>query len=104
MALIDFFLRQTATITPFVREGAGAPIYGPPETRRCRMERGKNIEYTYKNPAGTIEQIVAKAKMFCTGAPIPDKSLVECDGQKYMVIGCEVLNTFADHHLEVILQ
>ena len=102
--MIDFFLRQTATITPFVREGAGAPIYGPPETRRCRMERGKHIQYVHKYADGPLEQILASARMFCTGEAIPDKSLVECDGQKFVVVGCDVLNAFADHHLEVILQ
>ena len=104
MALIDMFFTQTATITPFVRMGSGKPVYGQAETRKCRMERGKRLQNVYKNLDGTGDEVVANAKMFCTGAPIPSHSIVQCDGQEFVVIDCDVMNGFADHHLEVYLE
>ena len=106
MGLISFLLCQTATITPFLREGAGEPIYGEPETRPCRMERGKhlNAQNSFIHPSGTYDQVTANAKMFCEGEAIPERSLVTCDGQTFVVINCEVKNGFADNHLEVYLE
>lgn len=104
MGLISYLLCQTATITPFIREGAGEPIYGDPETRPCRMERGLHLQHTYKNPSGSLDQSPANAKMFCEGEKIPERSLVTCDGQTFVVINCEVKNGFADNHLEVYLE
>lgn len=103
MGLISAFFRQTATITPFVRQGNGEPIYGEPEQRPCRMERGKHIKTVYKNMDGLFDDVVADAKMFCEGEAIPPDSKVECDGQQFTVINCRVMNGFADHHLEVML-
>lgn len=104
MSLIEMFFTQKATITPFVREGSGEPVYGETETRPCRMQRGKHLQNLYKSTDGTVEQTVAQAKMFCEGAPIPERSLVVCDGQEFTVINCEVKNGFADNHLEVYLE
>ena len=81
MALIDLFFRQTATIKPFIREGNGEPVYGNEETRPCRMQRGKRLDSTYKNPDGEIDEVTANARMFCRGEPSPARSLVTCDGQ-----------------------
>lgn len=103
MSLIEAFFRQTVTVTPYIREGNGEPIYGAAETRKCRLERGRHIQTTYKNPDGQIDEVVANAKMFCTGNPIPEKSLVTFDGQDMTVIRCAVMNGFNDHHLEVYL-
>lgn len=104
MGLISAFFTQTATITPFVREGSAAPIYGEPETRACRMERGRKLRHLYVNPAGSLDQIEANAKMFCEGEPIPSRSLVVCDEQEFTVIDCKIENGFADNHLEVYLE
>ena len=104
MGLIEMFFAQEAVITPFVREGDAEPVYGESETRKCRMERGKHLQHTYKNPSGSLDQTVANAKMFCEGEPIPERSLVVCDGQEFVVIDCEVKNGFADNHLEVYLE
>lgn len=102
------FFRQVATITPFIREGSGGPIYGQPEVRKCRMERGKHLGRadtpTSGGSAGTVDQTIANARMFCTGAPIPERSLVSCDGQDFIVINCDVMTGFADNHLEVYLE
>lgn len=103
MALIDAFFTQTATIQPFSHMGNGAPIYGEAETRACRMERGKNLR-TVGGASGDVEEIVAHARMFCTGNPIPSRSKVACEGQEFTVINCVVMNGFADHHLEVYLE
>ena len=104
MGLIDLFFTQEAVITPFIREGGAAPVYGESETRACRLERGRHLRHTYVNPNGSLDQLEAKAKMFCTGESIPSRSLVVCDGQEFTVIDCEVKNGFADNHLEVYLE
>ncbi len=104
MSLIEAFFTQTATIQPFIREGSGEPVYGPSEERRCRMERGKFLTTVNRYFAGTVDQAPAHAKMFCTGEAIPERSLVRCDGQEFVVINCEVMRGFADNHLEVYLQ
>ena len=103
MALIEFFFRQTATIQPFVRDGGAVPIYGAATTRPCRLQRGKYL-YSYGGADGTTDQIVGKAKMFCVGDPIPNRSIVTCDGQEFVVLDCAVKNGLADHHLEVLLE
>ena len=102
MALIEFFFRQTATIRPFLRDAGAEPIYGDSETRECRLQRGKYLTQA-GGASGTVDQIAGNAKMFCVGNPIPSRSIVECDGQEYVVIDCAVKNGFADHHLEVML-
>lgn len=104
MSLIDFLLCQTATITPWVRYANGEDIYGEPETRACRLQRTRDLEHTYKNPDGTMDQVVARAKMFCTGAPIPERSKVEVDGGEYIVLECYRAFGFSEDHLEVTLQ
>lgn len=104
MGLIDMFFAQTATITPFVRMGNGEPIYGEAETRPCRMERGKNLRAIGTGASGDVEEIAAHARMFCTGAQIPARSKVACEGQEFTVINCAVMNGFADNHLEVYLE
>lgn len=104
MALIDFLLRQTATITPWIRYANGEDIYGLPEERPCRLQRTRDLEHTYKNPDGTLDQVVARAKMFCTGEPIPERSKVTVDGSEYIVIECYRAFGFAEDHLEVVLQ
>lgn len=104
MALIDFLLRQTATITPWIRYANGEDIYGPAEERPCRLQRTRDLEHTYKNPDGTLDQVVARAKMFCTGEPIPERSKVTVDGLEYIVIECYRAFGFSEDHLEVVLQ
>ena len=103
MALIEAFFTQTATIKPFIRQGAGKPIYGPVETRSCRIQMGANMMTTYKNPSGQIDQIEARAKMFCTGDAIPVDSIVTYDGTDYVVTQCSIMRGFGVSHLEVYL-
>lgn len=104
MALIDAFLKQTVKIKPFVRVAGGEIVYGREETRRCRLERGSNLQTTFKDPDGQIDQVIASARMFCRGEPIPDRSAVTFDGREYTVLKCFVLNGFKDDHLEVYLE
>ena len=104
MAMIDFLLRQTASILPWVRYANGKDIYGEPEERKCRIQRNRDLEHTYKNPAGGMDQVLARAKMFCTGEPIPERSKVTVDGQEYIVLECYRAAGFAEDHLEVMLQ
>lgn len=106
MALIDFALRQTCTIYPWLREAEGQDIYGPPETRACRVQHGRYLtERTVRiNPAGVVDTTAAKAKMFCTGEKIPERSRVECDGESFTVIDCYEARGFGASHLEVFMQ
>lgn len=102
--LIDFLLRQTATIKPWVRYANGDDIYGEPEVRKCRIQRTRDLEHTFKNPDGTMDQVLARAKMFCTGAPIPERSIVTVDGLEYIVLECYRAVGFGEDHMEVVLQ
>lgn len=103
MSLISAFLAQSAEIRPFIREGAAEPLYGQIEARKCRLQRGRHLVQT-SGANGTADQVVANAKMFCEGLPIPERSIVTVDGIEYVVISCEIKNGFSDHHLEVYLQ
>ena len=102
--MIGFLLKQTATITPWIRYANGEDIYGEPETRPCRLQRTRDLEHTYKNPAGGMDQVVARAKMFCAGEPIPERSKVTVDSLEYIVIECYRAFGFSEDHLEVVLQ
>lgn len=104
MSLIDAFYKDIVQIQPFVRAGSGKPIYGTTETRNCRFEVGANLETTYKTPSGAIEQVRAKAKMFCSGDTIPDKSIVTFEETDYTVISCRQKKGFRASHLEVYLE
>ena len=104
MALIEAFFRHEVSILPFIRQGSGEPVYGLAETRRCRIERGLNLKTVYKNPDGQMDEIVASARMFCVGSPIPPRSIVTFEGTDYTVINCAVMNGFRDNHLEVYLE
>lgn len=104
MSMISFLLRQTATIQPWIRYGGGEDIYGEPEERKCRLQRKRDLEHTYKNPDGGMDQVLARAKMFCTGSPIPERSKVTVNGEEYIVIECYRAVGFAEDHLEVVLE
>ena len=104
MSMIGFLLRQEAAITPWVRYANGEDVFGKPETRKCRLQRTRDLEHTYKNPDGTMDQVIARAKMFCTGDPIPERSIVSVDGQEYIVLECYRAFGFGEDHLEVTLQ
>lgn len=104
MSMINFLLRQTAVIKPWIRYANGEDIYGEEEERKCRIQRTRDLEHTYKNPAGGMDQVVARAKMFCTGDPIPERSVVKVDGLEYIVLECYRAFGFGEDHLEVTLQ
>ena len=103
MALIDAFLTETATIQPYIRQGAGHALYGEAQTRSCRIEMQAHLMTSYKNASGQIDQVEARAKMFCTGDPIPADSLVTYNDETYKVINCEIMRGFGYSHLEVYL-
>ena len=104
MPLIEFLFRQTVRIQPFLRQSSGEPIYGPEETRRCRLERGASLSSSGHGASGVYNSSPAGAKMFCCGAPIPIGSIVITDERDYVVTNCRIMNGFSDHHLEVTLQ
>lgn len=104
MGLIDFLLRQECVITPWIREGNGEDIYGEPETRACRVQVGRELESTYVNPDGQMDQVRHRTKMFCVGEPIPERSIVECDGETFTVTRCYRAYGFIGDHLEVVME
>lgn len=104
MALIELFFTQTVTIQPFIRQGAGVPIYGETETRKCRLERGRKARSSGFGASGVVDDEPAGARMYCVGSPIPVGSIVGYGGRDYVVTQCLVMNGFMDDHLEVTLQ
>lgn len=102
--MIGFLLNQTCTIYPWVKESAGEDVYGGPETRKCRIQHGAHLRYTFINPDGVLDQVEARAKLFCTGPEIPTRSRIECDGHVYIVIDVNVERGFGYDHLEAYLQ
>lgn len=104
MSMIGFLLRQTASIRPWIRYANGEDYYGETESRLCRLQRSRDLEHTYKDPRGGMDQVVARAKMFCEGEPIPERSIVTVDGSEYIVIECYRAFGFGEDHLEVTLQ
>lgn len=102
--MIDRMLIHTCEIRPYLRQGAGGPLYGAPEIRHCRMEPGTNAKIVYKNPSGAITETAASLLMFCTGEPIAVNSAVIWNGREMRVIKCQVMYGMGMHHLEVYLE
>lgn len=106
MALIDFVLNQTCTIYPWIRSAEGQDIYGKPEVRKCRLQTGKVMANTtvYIQAEGALDVEHANAKLYCTGAPIPNRSKVVCGNREYISLSCYEAYGFTGSHLEVSLQ
>lgn len=103
MSLIECLFRQTVVIRPFIRYASGEPMYGPPQTRKCRFQAGSKLTVTAKDFDGLMDNESAESKMFCVGTPIPTRSIVEYGDRDYIVIECEEKFAFTDSHLEVRL-
>lgn len=104
MGVIEAFFTQSVDIKPFIRQGAGEAIFGPLETRSCRMQMGAYLSTLYVRQNGQIDQVEARAKMFCVGEKIPTDSIVIYDDEEYRVIDCKIEGGFAFSHLEVYLK
>ena len=102
MAFIDFLLNESVVITPFVRMGDGEPVYGTPETRKARMELNPTL--VTRVIGGSVNSVPAKGRMFTTGAPIAERSLVQHGGETYVVQSCAPMHGFGPSHLEVVLE
>lgn len=101
--IIDFLLRQRCRVSPWLGLRNGMDQYGETEERACRLQMNRRLE----NPAGApgVKDVIpARALMFCTGEMIPERSVVECEGERYIVTGCKRTRGFAEEHLEVTLQ
>lgn len=103
MALIDAFFTQSAEVKPFERQGDGEPIFGAVETRPCRIEMGAHLTTVHDRKDGQIDQVEARALMFCNGPKIPTDSIVTYDGEDYRVVRCEEMVGFGFSHCEVYL-
>lgn len=103
MGLIEAFFCDEVDIKPFVRQGAGEAIYGGLETRSCRMEEGARLTSVHKAQSGQIDQVEARATMFCVGDKIPNDSIVKYGDEEYVVIDCQRKSGFGFSHWEVYL-
>lgn len=103
MGLIAAFFNQECIIRPFDHLGDGEPVYGEEETRPCRLQDGLHLRTTYKHPSGQIDQVEARAKLFCEGPKIPASSIVTCDGAEYVVVDCNAARGFFPNHQEAYL-
>lgn len=101
--LIDFLLRQRCQVLPFLGTQGGEDRYGESQERRCRLQEAQRLENPGGAP-GVRDDIPARAMMFCTGDMIPPRSVVTCEGRRYVVTGCVRARGFAEEHLEVTLQ
>lgn len=101
--MIDFLLRQRCQVSPWLGLRDGVDEYGEAEERKCRLQMNRRLESTAGVP-GVQDVIPARALMFCTGEMIPERSVVECEGERYIVTGCKKTRGFAEEHLEVTLQ
>ena len=101
--MIDFLLRQRCRVRPWQGLRDGQDEYGPEEERACRLQMNRRLE-NGANVPGVQDVVPARALMFCTGGMIPERSAVECEGERYVVTGCKRVRGFAEEHLEVTLQ
>ena len=103
MPFIDAFLTDTVIVHSFKFEGDGEPVFDAPETRKARVELNPALANRVQGYT-SIDEVPAKALMFCTGSPIPTRSRVEYEGAEYSVKQCSVCKGFSFSHLEVILE
>ena len=101
--LIDFLLRQQCVIRPWLGTAAGEQQLGPEESRAWRLQAARRLEQT-AGLRGTADQIPAHAVLYCTGAPIAERSRVRCGEAEYVVIACRELEGWGEKYLEVLLQ
>ena len=101
--LISAFCDKTATILPFLRETMDGEVYDAPQVRRCRLEPAPQIQSFYHGFSGEVEEENAKAIMYTEGEPIPVRSSVQVDNQKYIALRCAVYHGFPGSYLEVTL-
>lgn len=101
MSMIDFLLTQEVLVLPFVRQGAGVPVYGDPIPRKCRIQFNKAGKPVLKNFDGYVEEQPLGGKLFCTGDYIPVNSKLIFADHEYIVTSCSIKFGFTDHHLEV---
>lgn len=103
MPFIEAFLKDTVIVRPFKFEGDGEPVFDAAETRKARVELNPALANRVAGNT-SIDEVPAKARMFCTGSFIPTRSRVEFEGEEYTVRQCSVCKGFSFSHLEVILE
>lgn len=101
--LIEFLLRQTCEVAPWLGTAQGREIYGLAETRACRLQSARHLEGV-SGIDGVADAVTARAMMFCTGEMIPERSRVCCEGRQYIVIACRKASGLGQEHLEVELR
>lgn len=107
MSYIEAFFCQKVTVIPYIRYGAGEPVYGEPYDMMCRIQIKKAIASTSSGMSGVTEEVIKSGLMFCVGhpkgTPIPVKSIVRYFDDEFVVKSCEPCHTFTFSHFEVTL-
>ena len=103
MSLLRCFLNDTCQIFPYLREGAGEPLYGDPEPRRCRLDEGIRLRADLTGLSGTVLEAPGGARLFLEGDPVPVKSRVVVRGRDFAVTACHLCEAFSGHHVELEL-
>ena len=104
MSLLRGFLNQTCTVFPYLRDGAGEPVYGEPEVRPCRLDAGTELRSDLMGQSGTLLEAPAEARLFLEGPGVPVKSRVTLGGRDYVVLACLEYRAFGRHHVELVLK
>lgn len=103
---IAYLFTQTVTILPYIKDVDGIPMYDSErtQTRKCRIELNKSMISSGAYADGVTDTIHASALMFCTGDPIPCRSIVTYKDKDFIVTSCKPKYGFGMSHLEVTME
>jgi len=101
MRVPGWLLRETVTITPFLRMGWDGPEYGDPFEARCHIEPGQR-----KATDRQGEEVVAEATaFFAPEVQVKPGDKVTWEGRTYTVIEARPLRALGKaSHVEVALK
>lgn len=101
MRVPGWLLRETVTITPFLRMGWDGPEYGEPYMARCHIEPGQRRVTDRQG-----EEVVAEATaFFASEVAVTPGDKVAWEGRNYTVIEARPLRALGKpSHVEVVLK
>jgi hypothetical protein len=102
-AVIGRMFGHTATIRPYVGEGAKGAQYGPAVTERCRLNEARRFA-----PTAGASEVLAETVIYLRAAAVcPARSKVTVGGREWTVVRSVPRNGGTlptPAHLEVVLQ
>ena len=101
--MIQAFLTENAEILPFLRETMDGEVFDISQVRPCRVEPAPQLQSVYHGFHGEVENVKARAVMFCEGEPVPTRSKVRIGSGTFVVLACTVYHGFPGSYLEVTL-